>query len=154
VRRQAVGSTYEPKTDDDPALILAMAAYQLGRQAAESLHPAKPRSPEPAPDQDRRSPEPGDARVVGARTWVQPVFGAWGEVSVGEMDASYTRFTAGPRSRKGAQVREHLRRAKGTSADARPTIKVSSHYRHGTGPGASAPTPVVTRVSEKKRLWS
>ncbi|MGQ1798068.1 hypothetical protein ACT4S5_13160 [Kocuria oceani] len=155
MRHQVVTDTYLPTGAEDPALVLAVTAEQLGRQAARTVRhgSAATAGPETAPTpRPGAGPAPADAtRTVSASTWVQPVSGDWGELVVGQLDAAYTRHTPGARSRSATVVREHKRRAPGTAADAAPTITVRSHPRRGTGP--EAPTPKVTRVSGRGRLW-
>ncbi|MEX5300613.1 hypothetical protein [Kocuria sabuli] len=149
MRHQSVGPTSQPTGAEDPALLLAVAADQLGRQAARRLHPSTPiprheRLEQPA------ATKPA-TRSVSAATWVQPVSGDWGQLVIGHLDRSYARHTPGPRSRAATTVREFMRRAPGTAKNAEKTVKVQSHHRKGTGPGD--PTPTVTRVSGRQRLW-
>ena len=154
MRRQVVSATYEPTGSEDPALVLAVAAEQLGRQASRALHPSAPRittvneTEEPVVQSHAASSGP---RTVAAATWVQPVSGDWGGLVLEQMESSYTRHRAGPRSRAATTVREHLRRAPGTSKSEPPTIPVRSHPRRGTGPGT--PAPKVTKVSGRRELW-
>lgn len=149
MRRQAVGPMYEPAGAEDPALVLAVAAEQLGRQAARKLHPSTPRPRQERPEQPAATKPV--TRAASAATWVQPVSGDWGELVIGRLDSSYARHTPGPRSRAATTVREFMRRAPGTPQNAPKTVKVQSHYRQGNGSGDPAPT--ATRVSGHRRLW-
>lgn len=154
MRRQVVSATYEPTGSEDPALVLAVAAEQMGRQASRALHPSAPwittvdETKEPVV-QSRAAPS--GPRTVAAATWVQPVSGDWGGLVLEQMESSYTRHRPGPRSRAATTVREHLRRAQGASKSEPPTIPVRSHPRRGTGPGT--PAPQVTKVSGRQDLW-
>lgn len=155
MRRQVVSATYEPTGAEDPALVLAVAAEQLGRQASRALHPSAPRII--TVDQARALADWGQvpangARTVAAATWVQPVSGDWGRLMLEQMEISYTRHRAGPRTQAATTVRGHLRRAPGTSKNDPPTIPVRSHLRRGTGPGT--PAPKVTKVSGRCQMWS
>lgn len=147
VRHQTIDDRYLPTSPDDPALILAQAAAQLGRQAAAMIHhPShgngnKPRQPLPT---GSVSPSTGQLRHVPAAVWVVPVAGMGEELSVGHLEESYTRHMPGPRSRASALVREHKRRRAGAGPEEAPTITVRSHPRRGTG--SAEPRPSITRV--------
>ncbi|MFI7744635.1 hypothetical protein [Kocuria rhizosphaericola] len=129
--KRVVNDRTLPLRADDPALVLAMAAEQLGRQSeiarrrAETLMPLAPQLPE-------RAVTEGLPRAHSSVTWVVPVAGAHEHLEIGKMDASYTRHITGPRSRAATTVREHMRRPAGSSPYTQPTIKVRAHPRRGT----------------------
>ncbi|WP_309054917.1 hypothetical protein, partial [Streptomyces sp.] len=154
MRRQVVAPTYEPDEPGDPALVLAVAAEQLGRQSAWALHPTAPlittADDIEAPSSQARVSSPSP-RTVAASTWVQPVTGDWDGLVLEQMESSYTRHRARPQSRSATTVREHMRRAPGTSKNEPPTIPVRSHPRRGTGSGEALPK--VTRVSSRGEMW-
>lgn len=147
VRHQTIDDRYLPTSPDDPALILAQAAAQLGRQAAAVIHHLirgngdEPRQQLPP---DSASPSTGQLRHVPAAVGVVPVAGAGEELSVGHLEESYTRHVPGPRSRASALVREHKRRRAEAGPEEAPTITVRSHLRLSTGP--AEPRPSITRV--------
>ncbi|MEX5255082.1 hypothetical protein [Kocuria arenosa] len=135
--KRVVNDRTLPLRADDPALVLAMAAEQLGRQSeiarrrAEALMPLAPQLPERAVTEGRLRDSSVD-RAHSSVTWVVPVAGAHEHLEIGKMDASYTRLITGPRSRAATTVREHMRRPAGSSPYAQPTIKVRAHPRRGT----------------------
>lgn len=150
VRRQAVDDRYLPTGPDDPALILAEAAAQLGHQAAAAVHhlaPGNGDEPRQSLSTGPASPSTGQLRHVTAAVWVVPVAGAGEELLVGHLDESYTRHVPGPRTRAAALVREHKRRRAGAGPEEAPTITVRGHLRRGTGP--AEPRPSVTRVRDR-----
>lgn len=147
VRRQTVDDHYLPTSPDDPALILAQAAAQLGRQAAAMIHHSrhgngdKPSQPLPT---GSASHSTNQLRHVPAAVWVVPVAGMGEELSVGHLEESYTQHVPGSRSRASALVREHKRRRAGAGPEEAPTITVRSHLRRGTGSAEARPS--ITRV--------
>lgn len=147
VRIQAVDDRYLPIGPDDPALILAEAAAQLGRQAAAVVHHLARGNA----DESKQSLSTGSGasmtgqlRHVTAAVWVVPVTGMGKELTVGHLEESYTRHVPGARTRAAALVREHRRRRAGAGPEEAPTITVRGHLRRGTGP--AEPRPSVTRV--------
>ncbi|GGG64526.1 hypothetical protein GCM10011374_30200 [Kocuria dechangensis] len=153
MRRQAIGPSYLPAKAEDPALVLAVAVEQLGRQAALALRQRVAPKPHRLVLEDDPLPRvtaTGKQIRTVSPTWVEPVSGYGADLVLGRMESSYTRQVEGPRSRAATTVREFYRRAPGPARSAAKTVKVSSRRRKGTGPDTNA--AAVTRVSGHRTM--
>jgi hypothetical protein len=136
-RIEGTDARTEPNRAEDPALVLALAAEQLGKQSeiarrrAES-HPVADDRPDQVLTLTTHQPKERAPVARPGVTWVVPVAGTHEGLDIGRMDASYTHHVPGPRSRAATTVREHKRRPAGSSPYAPPTITVRAHPRRGT----------------------